>query len=75
MLSDEELQELLRKQKIKNNIVNTVILIFIFFLFSIFTHFLFINVNISASSILITNLLLTAVTGYLLFKKNSSKIL
>jgi len=75
MLSDEELQELLRKQKIKNNIVNTVILIFIFFLFSIFTHFLFINVNISASSILITNLLLTAVTGYLLFRKNSSKIL
>ena len=75
MLSDEELQELLRKQKIKNNIVNTVILIFIFFLFSIFTHFLFINVNISASSILITNLFLTAVTGYLLFRKNSSKIL
>jgi lipopolysaccharide export LptBFGC system permease protein LptF len=75
MLSDEELQELLRKQKIKNNIVNTVILIFIFFLFSIFTHFLFINVNISASSILITNLLLTAVTGYLLFRKNSSKVL
>ncbi len=75
MLSDEELQELLRKQKIKNNIINTVILIFIFFLFSLFTHFLFINVNISSSSKLITNLLLTVVAGYLLFRKNSSKVI
>lgn len=69
MLSDEELQELLRKQKIKNNIINTIIIIFIFFLLSLFSHLIFADVNISPTSIFITNLLLTAIIGYFLFRK------
>lgn len=73
MLSDEELQEILRRQKVKNNITSTIIIIFIFFFLSFFSHFIFINVNISAASIFITNLLLTAIIGYFLFRKNSSK--
>lgn len=69
-MTDEEVNKIVTKAKVKNGFIHLIIIIFIFFLLNFCVYIVAINnPNIDTFTALTTTAILTALIGFLIIKK------